>query len=236
MHKIKKLPLIHQIVNCQKSTNWDLGNSVLYNLCENNFDHSSDEKIIAKVWLIGRVYAAAIERRRINDYQINDEFYSKSVVSAFQKSRIDPLLKLLKTSKITFETIPSILIAHYTICNEIYEITKLRKRSFSSKYLHFHLPRLFFIYDTRAVNAIRDIVGELPKSFPVDILNEAQDKEYALFYLKCFLLQTFINNEFNILLTPRQIDNLLVEHANSKLKSKKSAATNSAQSQNQAFT
>ena len=72
MHKIKKLPLIHQIVNCQKSTNWDLGNSVLYNLCENNFDHSSDEKIIAKVWLIGRVYAAAIERRRINDYQINE--------------------------------------------------------------------------------------------------------------------------------------------------------------------
>ena len=38
------------------------------------------------------------------------------------------------------------------------EISGLDKRSLASKYLHFHLPNLFYIYDSRADNAIRKMV------------------------------------------------------------------------------
>ena len=43
---------------------WDLGNQVLYSLCLDHPYHTDGAAIIAKFWLIGRSYAAAIERRR----------------------------------------------------------------------------------------------------------------------------------------------------------------------------
>ena len=47
----------------KKNRVWDLGNKVLYDLCSSYPYHKTDEEIIAKIWLIGRSYAAAIERR-----------------------------------------------------------------------------------------------------------------------------------------------------------------------------
>jgi hypothetical protein len=53
---------------------WQLGNEVLYRLCEEHPRHDSDDSIIAKFWLIGRAYAAAVERRKKS--RDNDkEFY-----------------------------------------------------------------------------------------------------------------------------------------------------------------
>jgi hypothetical protein len=43
---------------------WDLGNSVLYDLCRKHPSHKTADEILAKVWLIGRSYAASIERRK----------------------------------------------------------------------------------------------------------------------------------------------------------------------------
>jgi hypothetical protein len=43
---------------------WDLGNDILYEMCEKYPGHDEDNEIIAKIWLIGRSYAAAIERRK----------------------------------------------------------------------------------------------------------------------------------------------------------------------------
>jgi len=44
-------------------TAWDFGNQVLYDMCRANPQHKEDRIIIGKIWLIGRSYAAAIERR-----------------------------------------------------------------------------------------------------------------------------------------------------------------------------
>jgi len=43
---------------------WDLGNRILYDMCQSYPGHSKDDEIVAKIWLIGRSYAASIERRR----------------------------------------------------------------------------------------------------------------------------------------------------------------------------
>jgi hypothetical protein len=50
-------------------TTWDVGNQILYDLCTAHPDHSRDDITIAKVWIIGRTYAAAIEPLRANIFE-----------------------------------------------------------------------------------------------------------------------------------------------------------------------
>lgn len=203
-----------QIENCQKINDWNLGNKVLYDLCSTNFTHDTIEKILAKTWLIGRAYAAAIERRK-NKSDINDNFYLDTVAPTFKKSKLDKVLAdLKKYNQISSDTLPKIIDAHNYLTQLLFGITNLEKRSFSSKYLHFHLPKLFFIYDTRAVLAMRLFVKKLPKELQVLVDRENTDKEYSNFFYKCLFLRQTINEQFKVLLTPRQLDNLLIETAN----------------------
>ncbi|PHX74462.1 MAG: hypothetical protein CK547_03045 [Chitinophagaceae bacterium] len=94
------------------------------------------------------------------------------------------------------------------------KITALDKRSFSSKYLHFHLPDLFYIYDSRAVTALRQCTSQVPKDLKYILEIDNIDNKYAKFYCKCFDLKRQIKKQFNINLTHRQLDNLLIEGAN----------------------
>ena len=70
---------------------WDLGNEVLYSLCQQHPKHDMGNAIIAKVWLIGRSYAAAIERRK-NAEETSDDFYEITVVEKIKKSNLDDWL------------------------------------------------------------------------------------------------------------------------------------------------
>ena len=52
--------------------------------------------------------------------------------------------------------------AHARTTELFTKIRGLEKRSLASKYLHFHVPGLFFIYDARAIAGMRkvmDVVG-----------------------------------------------------------------------------
>jgi hypothetical protein len=42
---------------------WEWGNEVLYRMCREEPGHTDPNKVAAKLWLIGRAYAAQIERR-----------------------------------------------------------------------------------------------------------------------------------------------------------------------------
>ena len=53
------------------------------------------EKIISKVWLIGRAYSAAIERRP-NKTMDNDSFYINKVAPQLKNSEIDSYLEKLR--------------------------------------------------------------------------------------------------------------------------------------------
>lgn len=46
------------------NTKWVYGNEVLYNMCKANPRHDNADIIVGKIWLIGRSYAAAIERTK----------------------------------------------------------------------------------------------------------------------------------------------------------------------------
>src|SRR4051812_44925252 len=67
-----------------------IGNRVLYNLCAQNPRHSLPEAIGAKVLLIGRTYAAAIERRKnVDPKRAQRDFYPQDVVPVIRRSKID---------------------------------------------------------------------------------------------------------------------------------------------------
>lgn len=196
------------VAKAQSPSPWDLGNEVLYELCRKHPSHTEVPAVIAKVWLIGRSYAAAIERRREKDDE-NDDFYVQTVAPALLRSDIDMWIEnAARHKKPNATSLEAILATHANVTELFNQISGLEKRSLASKYLHFHAPNLFYIYDTRAVEAMRtlsSVVGRAGKG------STLADNEYRKFAEKCLRLQEHINEEFNVLLTPRELDKLLLE-------------------------
>ena len=193
---------------------WELGNSVLYKLCETYKLHKKENEIIAKIWLIGRSYAAAIERRKSVSENIGDDFYISKVVPEILNSNIDDWINQSIHSSDIFVHIKT----HKLVTDLFHKISGQDKRSLASKYLHFHVPDKFYIYDTRAVDSICHLIKYLKADrnifkFP-DIFS---DEEYKLFYLKCDFIQKTILKLYSEKLDCRGIDNLLLEIANRKL-------------------
>lgn len=214
--------ILDGIKTLKKETDYGkIGNGVLYDLCKKYPNHNSEAEIIAKVWLIGRSYAASIERNRNRKEKVSDNFYKNTVAPKFKEGNAfdNYLSKIRGIKRITKENIPIILWVYKNVIDFIKkEITGDDKRSFVSKYLHFHFPTLFFIYDSRVAGVINRVISAcggsrkrykelLPKS------NKKIDKTYADFFVKCFFLMQFCETE-NITMTPREIDNYLIKRAN----------------------
>lgn len=201
----------NELINNTEHTEWDFGNNILYKMCKNNFKHEHIDKVIGKVILIGRAYAAAIERRK-NKAEENDSFYLNKVAPKFINSNLDLYLNELKQHKeITEKNILRILEIHFYLMTLIKELTHQNKRSFSSKYLHFHFPNLFFIYDTRAVKAIGLSNTKFQYKYKEQINSIGIDKEYASFFYKCFTLKNSLENKIGQPISNRHFDNILMK-------------------------
>ncbi|WP_051234420.1 hypothetical protein [Flavobacterium denitrificans] len=215
-----------EIENAMRNNVWHFANEILYKMCRENFEHKTDEHILAKVLFIGRIYAAAIERRKTKNNDINDNFYIDTVASTFLKSDLDSHLNKLKNFEaLNNENLKLVLETHHYLTKVIHAITEQNKRSLVSKYLHFHLPELFFIYDTRAVEALRSFKTKVSKDLKHLTELENVDTEYAKFFCKCYELKKEIQEKFNVEFSNRHLDNLLIENANSKNSIKKLSGT-----------
>ena len=62
------------IGKAKQKSEWDFSNEILYDLCKNYPEHKNINQILAKILIIGRSYAAAIERRKEYLQYNNDEF------------------------------------------------------------------------------------------------------------------------------------------------------------------
>lgn len=188
---------------------WDLGNKVLYNLCAKYPEHTDDSEIVAKIWLIGRSYAASIERRKNKNGRDegNEMFYENIVAPTMRKSKLDYHLSRIKSERrITDFNIDAILEAHKYLVDLFESITKLNKRSLASKYLHFHYPQLFYIYDSRAVDSLRQLIRTKSKKEN----NIDCDGQYASFFRKAYKLSNFIKDKYKVYLSPRELDKILL--------------------------
>lgn len=189
---------------------WALGNKTLYELCRRHPTHTDTAEIVAKVWLIGRAYSASIERARGKAESAglsNDRFYAEAVPDAHRECGIDEQLE--KVAKFNLEdpaAIPATLAAHACLVKTFLALTNKEKRSLASKYLHFHLPDFFFIFDSRAAASIRALgVKPIAVKFP-----RIADRQYAQFVQAAIGLRAYVEKEFGDRLTPRQLDRLLL--------------------------
>ena len=195
---------------------WDFGNKILYDLCSNYPDHKEVEVVIAKMLFIGRIYAAAIERRKTKS-DINDDFYIDKVAPTLINSELDSKLHSLSNSALEEEKILDMLVVHKYLSDLFNTLTGLDKRSLSSKYLHFHKPLLFFIYDSRAVSGLRTFISRVPPKYKQVLASKDIDIEYGKFFVKAYSVKTEIEEKLSKDLTPRQFDKILINIANKNL-------------------
>jgi len=199
--------------NSLKDKKWMLGNNILYKMCLDHPGHKDPEEIRAKIWLIGRAYAASIERRSKKE-KINDDFYDH-VVNEFikfnSKNKFDEKLNKIKNKEFNNETLKDILVLHYELTKFFKELTGKGKRSLASKYLHFHV-QVFPIYDSRANDSLSKIV----KGKIGDATFEC-DRSYYKFCTKLLYLFDEIKNKTGKSPTLREIDTFLIKIANDRL-------------------
>lgn len=193
-------------------TPWALGDDVLYDLCRTHPHHNDRGAIWVKVMFIGRVYAAAIERRKIHRDVPNETFYEEHVVPKIHESEIDRwIAKAKRQMPGTPEALKVMIEVHGQLTGLFNQITDLDKRSLASKYLHFHVPTLFFIYDSQAVKALRTVSEVAGRASP---FTGDGDREYAWFAEKCARLTQHCESKFGVHLQPRALDILLLGIAN----------------------
>lgn len=124
-------------------TGWEFGNNILYDMCKNYPNHNDEDEIVGKIWLIGRSYAAALERNRSG--KKHKDFYHNVVapkVLAIGKDldqRIDYLNQLGSIDK----DLNYALETHKFLQDVFRDISDMDNRSLASKYLHFHCPSVF---------------------------------------------------------------------------------------------
>ena len=188
--------------------NWVFMNRILYKICSKYKEHKDTSIVMAKVCLIGRSYSASIERRKTKiKKRGSDDFYEKIVAPAIMNSDIDIWLNDLREHRtINEQNLGESISTHSKVMKLFKKISGMDKRSLASKYLHFHLPNLFYIYDSRAVKGLRLI---LPRHRVRNILT-GYDGEYSKFCCKLFFLQNEVLRKYNQRLTTRQLDRLLL--------------------------
>lgn len=211
---IKREIAIQDIQKCIAGNGWSFGNEILYEMCCKNSEHKSADEIVGKVWLIGRSYAAAIERRKnANEIDSGDDFYFNVVAPKMLEigeeldNRIDGLKKY---GAITRDNLKEIVDTHLFLTNVFLEISGQDKRSLASKYLHFHVPNMFYIYDSRAIRGARSYVE--PDKQLRALLAPFGDKEYIELVIRLFTFQEHVKNQYGMAMTPRDIDSFLLNY------------------------
>ncbi len=193
------------------NTCWRYGDSILYRMCKEEPRHTEKDVIVGKIWLIGRSYAAAIERRK-NATVDDGDFYQDVVAPKMMEigQELDERIARLRNSNGTIRyEVEQVLSTHKFLTDVFRELTQLDKRSLASKYLHFHCPEKFFIYDSRA----RAGIGKIVRNSNKNMLSKVADKdpEYGDFVCRMLELQEYIESKFGVCESPRELDRFLLK-------------------------
>jgi hypothetical protein len=210
-----KEDITKKIINdySEESQNWKFANDVLYDLCKGHIRHDDKQIIVAKLFLIGRSYAAAIERRKTDDKMSTEEFYYEQVAPKMMEigSELDERIEQINKmgDDLSEENIKYILNTHGFLTREIRKITGMDKRSLVSKYLHFHCRKSFFIFDSITSGNIGICVNK-DKGLYDRIYQDDYDEIYCDFYLKAYQISHYAKEKLHRDLSPRDIDYILL--------------------------
>ena len=108
------------------------------------------------------------------------------------------------SASIERRTIKEILSVHKCLEDLLGKVTERNNRSFVSKYLHFHFPNLFYLYDSYSEKALNSVITAKIDgiALPYD-----SDQTYAKYCYKLLFIQHHIApSDLNF---PREIDSFL---------------------------
>lgn len=207
---IKDEKMVRKALYAELPKRWSFGNDVLYRMCSEHPLHNNVEEIVGKIWLIGRSYAASIERRR-NAKETNDDFYYGNVAPSILEvgKELDRNIAELRSDGKSILADLELVLETQELLQKIFEkVTELKKRSLASKYLHFHVPSKFFIYDSRANRRIKEIVHK-PLKYCFDKPGKGIE-EYRTFACRMLELAELWNDELGYKPSPRELDMFLL--------------------------
>ncbi|MDP2859717.1 MAG: hypothetical protein Q8P50_17330 [Bacillota bacterium] len=199
------------IAKAQEQSLWSFGNQILYDMCQRAPLHTSEVEIAGKVLLIGRSYAAAIERGAGSPHS-GDDFYLHEVVTKMKSvgAELDDRIRLFhEQPRITRPLLGPIVETHGFLTRVFNDISGKNKRSLASKYLHFHVPDIFYIYDSRAASGV-SMLSTLDRGLKRSLSENVCDSTYVDFVAKAYPLHVRILEDYGIWLTPRQLDEMLL--------------------------
>lgn len=123
--------------------------------CNDHPSHTDYCEVYAKVALVNRIYNAQLGRGKRRKYEAEDR-----VANALFKSDIDRFIEpLLSLSGLSEPVLPKVIDCHKQLVKVVRRGAGNDAVSFSSKYLSFHSPRVFPIFDSRAVKTARQILN-----------------------------------------------------------------------------
>ncbi len=180
------------------------GNRVLYHMCEEKPRHTDEDVVHGKIWLIGRAYSVAVERGS-GKHRNLDTFY-KNVARKVAHSDLDEWLDCVADiNVVSLENLPRVLAVHARFVHLLKKLTGRKRPSFASKYLHFHRPSAFFIYDKRARDEIRK---RIRRKFKIPADCTERDTGYADFVVRCIHYTSGDERPW----TPRELDRELLRY------------------------
>lgn len=192
-------------------------------MCRKHPSHNDPKEIIMKTLIIGRVYSVQLERRKNHDQLIGDRFYEDKVIPTFMNSKLDDYISGLRGKTLTPKLFDEIFSIHKSLMKDLHRITQMDKRSFCSKYLHFHLPQLFFLYDSRLCQSVSFLSGKITKEQKETFVDTRKkyDITYVEFFLKCYNLKHELHDHLGRPLSIREFDNIMIEISNFEIQKKK---------------
>lgn len=217
MAKVAVLKLKKQSVNSAvRPSIWDVGNDWLYKLCATYPSHTDAAQVGAKIWLIGRAYSAAAERGVAGKGQADK--YIINLSKQFVAQKADRHLKRLPEPIVDFrEHLDQIVDVHLSIESIFSKEGELGRVSLTSKYLHFHRPDLFPIYDSRAATAIVQIAPD-SRFTGYKVSSGHATSLYGKFTVRSAWLLDRMEEMLGYTPTLRQLDNLLLQIHRNKVK------------------
>jgi hypothetical protein len=142
---------------------------------------------------------------------VGSHFYMERVAPAIKQEPIDKWIASVRHIKrLTSKNIADSLRCHKKVMDLFTRIARgTTKRSLASKYLHFHAPNAFFVYDSRASSRVRHELRGRQKHAALPELD--CDKEYQKFCDRCLRYREVLEKKFGKRVTPRQLDTILLD-------------------------
>lgn len=166
----------------------------LYDLCFLHRHHLKDEIVADKLRLIARHYA---------EYGASLGFSPELGAHCLAQSPVDHWFGTLATAEDLDAWL--LLELHKRMMGVFAELPEGEARSLASKYLHFHFPELFCVYDTRVEAAAQALAGG-DCGF---LAMSDYDPVYGRFHACCRKLAERLGAQIGRRLSPRELDRVL---------------------------